>query len=170
MKLPAALQTPWDALAPRERRSVQAALAVVALALLWWVAIGPALHTLRAAEAQHRSLDAQLQTMRSLQAEAQALQNQPKLGFDDALRALEASIKADLRGTGQLVVNGERATVSLKNTPADALARWLEQVRINARTLPTEARLTRSTTQVGSTAPPVATWDGTLVLALPHQP
>ncbi|MEO5794557.1 MAG: type II secretion system protein GspM [Rhodoferax sp.] len=165
MKLPASIRPHWDSLAPRERRSVQAALALVAVALLWWVGIGPALHTLGAADAQHRSLDAQLQTMHSLQAEAQALQAQPKLSFDDALKAVELAVKSELGGSGQINVTGERVTVSLKNTPADALARWLAQVRINARALPTEARLVRS--QVGNLSTPVATWDGSLVLTLP---
>lgn len=165
MKLPASIRPYWDSLAPRERRSVQAALVLLSVALLWWVAIGPALHTLRAADAQHRSLDAQLQTMRSLQAEAQALQGQPKLSFDDALRAVELAVKAELGGSGQINVTGERITVSLKNTPADALARWLAQVRINARALPTEARLVRS--QASTIVSPVTTWDGSLVLTLP---
>ena len=165
MKLPASIRPHWDSLAPRERRSVQAALALVAVALLWWVGIGPALHTLSAADAQHRSLDAQLQTMHSLQAEAQALQAQPKLSFDDALKAVELAVKSELGGSGQINVTGERVTVSLKNTPADALARWLAQVRINARALPTEARLVRS--QVGNLSTPVTTWDGSLVLTLP---
>ncbi|MBC7681660.1 MAG: type II secretion system protein M [Ferruginibacter sp.] len=165
MKLPASIRPHWDTLAPRERRSVRAALALVAVALLWWVGIAPALQTLRAADARHRSLDAQLQTMRSLQAEAQALQAQPKLSFDDALKAVELATKAELGGSGQINVTGERVTVSLKNTPADALARWLAQVRINARALPTEARLVRS--PIGNLAPPVPTWDGSLVLTLP---
>lgn len=165
MKLPASIRPHWDSLAPRERRSVQLAFALVAVSLLWWVGVGPALHTLRAADAQHRILDAQLQTMHSLQAEAQALQAQPKLGFDDALKAVELAVKSELGGTGQLNVTGERVTVSLKNTPADALARWLAQVRINARALPTEARLVRS--QMGNLTTPVTTWDGSLVLTLP---
>ncbi len=165
MKLPAPLQAHWDSLAPRERRSVQAAAALVGLALLWWLALAPALATLRAAEAQHQSLDAQLQTMRSLQAEAQALQAQPVLAFDDALKAVEAATRADLAGSGQISTTGERVTVNLKNTPADALARWLAQVRINARALPTEARLVQSPASAESSMP---TWNGTLVLALPR--
>ena len=165
MKLPASLRPHWDTLAPRERRGVQAAFALVAVALLWWVGIGPALQTLGAADAQHRSLDAQLQTMRSLRAEAQALQAQPKLSFDDALKAVELAAKAELGGSGQINTTGERVTVSLKSTPADALARWLAQVRINARALPTEARLVRS--QANTIVTPITTWDGSLVLTLP---
>lgn len=165
MKLPASIRPHWDSLAPRERRSVQAALALVTVAVLWWVGIGPALHTLRAADAQHHRLDAQLQTMRSLQTEAQSLQAQPKLSFDEALRAVELAVKAELGASGQINVTGERVTVSLKNTPADALARWLAKVRINARALPTEARLVRSA--VTTSATPAPTWDGSLVLTLP---
>ncbi|MDB5851588.1 MAG: ral secretion pathway protein GspM [Rhodoferax sp.] len=164
MKLPASLQLQWDRLAPRERRSVAAALALVAIALLWWVALAPALRTLRGAEAQHQLLDAQLQTMHRLQAEAQALQAQPKLGFEEALRALEASVRQRFGTTAQLSVVGDRATVTLKGASADALAQWLAQARINARALPAEARLQRSPGAVPATGP---TWDGTLVMSLP---
>lgn len=162
------LQPHWAALAPRERRSVIVALSLVGLALVWWLVLGPALHTLRAADAQHRSLDAQLQTMRSMQAEVKALQSQSVLGFDEALRSVQASAKTDLSGTAQINVVGERVSVTLKNTPADALARWLAQVRINARALPTEAKLVRSPASTAANATQAA-WDGSLVLALPKR-
>ena len=74
MTQPSALKDRWKALAPREQNLVLAASTVVALALLWWVAVAPALGTLRAAPARHAALDAQLQRMQSLQAEAQQLQ------------------------------------------------------------------------------------------------
>ena len=164
------LQPHWAALAPRERRSVVAALALVAVALLWWLALSPALQTLRAADAQHRSLDAQLQNMRRMQAEVQSLQGQSSLGFDEALRSVQASAKTDLSGTAQINVVGERVSVTLKNTPADALARWLAQVRINARALPTEAKLVRSTPSTAANAGIAQpAWDGSLVLALPKR-
>ena len=66
-----ALKARWALLAPREKLLVAAAAALVAVALLWWVAVAPALGTLRAAPARHAALDAQLQRMQSLQAEAQ---------------------------------------------------------------------------------------------------
>ncbi|WP_326534960.1 type II secretion system protein GspM [Pseudorhodoferax sp.] len=163
MKTPAwqqRLRARWDLLASRERAAVLLAGAVVLLALLWWVLLGPALATLRQAEAQHRQLDAQLQTMRGLQAEAMALQNQPRLAHDDALRALEASVRQRLGATAQLSVAGERATLTLKGADPEALARWLTQARVNAHALPSEARLTRS-------AGTPARWDGALVLTLP---
>lgn len=103
--------------------------------------------------------------MQSLQAQAQALQSQPKIGHDEALRALEASVKQGLGASAQLNVVGDRATVTLRNTPADALAEWLAQARVNARAIPSEARLVRNTSN--PTDP--AVWDGTLVLSLPAQ-
>lgn len=154
------LLTRWNLLAPRERAAIALAGAVVLGALLWWVLLGPALATLRQAEAQHQALDAQLQTMRSLQSEAMALQNQPRLSHDDALHALEASVRQRLGASAQLSVSGERATLTLKGADPDALARWLTQARVNARAMPAEARLTRS-------AGTPARWDGALVLTLP---
>ncbi|KQP48596.1 type II secretion system protein GspM [Pseudorhodoferax sp. Leaf274] len=157
------LRTRWALLAPRERGALALAGTIALLALAWWVLLGPALATLRQADAQHRDLDAQLQAMRGLQSDAMALQNQPRLPYDDALRALETSVRQRLGSTAQLSVAGERATLTLKGAEADALARWLTQARVNARALPAEARLTRAAGP--ATAP--ARWDGALVLTLP---
>ena len=158
----APLRARWTQLNSRERMLVFAALSVVGVALLWWVGISPALNTLRQADAQRSGLAAQVQKMQSLQAQAQAIASQPKINRDDALRALEASVKV-LGTTAQLNVAGDRATVTLRNTAADALARWLSQARVNARAIPSEARLTRSAASAGS----AAAWDGTVVLSLP---
>ena len=166
LPLPPTVLAHWSALAPRERNLALGAAAVVAAALLWWVGVGPAFGTLRSAQAQQQSLEAQLQRMKSLQAEAQALQSQPRLGHDDAVRALEASVRERLGAGAQLSVTGERASVTLRGTPADVLAAWLTQARINARAVPAEAHLTRSPGAPAAGAA-LAAWDGTLVLGLP---
>lgn len=158
MSTPNPLQARWAQLAPREKLLVSVAAAVVGLALLWWVALAPALQTLRGAEAQHRVLDAQLQQMRSLQVQAQALQAQPQQGADEALRALEASIRQRLGTTARYSIAADRVSVTLTGTPPDALAQWLTQARVNARALPAEARLARNA---------AGQWDGTLVMTLP---
>jgi general secretion pathway protein M len=160
----APLRARWTALDSRERTLVITAASVIGVALLWWIGVSPALSTLRQADAQQRALAAQVQKMQSLQAQAQAIQSQPKINRDDAMRALEASVKG-LGPTAQLNIAGDRATVTLRNTGADALARWLSQARVNARAIPSEARLTRS---AASAAGP-AMWDGTVVLSLPQQ-
>jgi general secretion pathway protein M len=155
------LQTRWAQLAARERHMLLTALAVVLIALLWQLLLAPSLKTLRTAPAQAQALDTQLQRMLSLQALAKALQQQAPLGYDDAVRALNLATKQTLGGTAQVSVSGERASVTLQAASADALAQWLAQVRLNARTTPIEARLTRVATPTG------VTWSGTLVMGLP---
>ena len=156
MKLFTPLQSHWKTLAAREQRLLLAALALVMGAALWWLALAPALATLRSAESQARLQEAQLQTMLGLQAQAQLIQAQPPLAPGESRRLLEATVKA-LGATAQLGVMGERATLTLKGVSAEALAQCLAQARLNARTLPSEAHLTRNA---------AGTWDGTLVLNL----
>jgi general secretion pathway protein M len=158
MSRAAMIRTRWQGLAPREKILVGGAAALLAAVLVWLIAIGPALATLRTAEEQHRALDAQLRRMRSLQAQAQTLQAQPKQGYEEALRMLELSVRQRLGTSARLVVAGERATITLSGTPPDALAQWLTQARVNARALPGEARISRNAAGL---------WEGTLVLTLP---
>lgn len=178
MKTPEVLgqfQARWRALNPREQTLAASATLLVGLALVWWLLVAPPLRTLRAADSQQRSLDVQLQKMRALQAQAQALQTQTKLGHDEAVRALEASVRQRLGAGGQLTVTGDRATVMLRNVPAESLAQWLAQARVNARAIPGEVKLVRSTVSspansaTAGAAGSIAAWDGTLVMSLPAQ-
>ena len=150
-------QMRWLRVSPREQRLVLLALGVVALALLWWVAVAPALAVLKSAPPQHLALDAQIQQMQHLQAQALALRAQPVINSLDARRALDASLKP-LGASAQMVVQTTRVTVTLKGVAPDALAQWLATARQNAHSVPTEARLTRTAT---------GAWDGTVVLQLP---
>ena len=159
---PSAWRAHWHRLAARERLLLQAAAVLVALALLWWLALAPALHTLRQAPARHAALDAQLQTMYTLQAQAQALQNAPRLSADAAGRALQAATAEHLGNSARLSLQGAQATLNLQGTPATALAAWLAQARANAHAVPQEARLVRSSRTDS------ARWDGSLVLSLPQ--
>lgn len=160
MKMPARWTTQWARLAPREKLMVGAAAGLVLLALFWWVAVAPALAVLRTSDEQHQSIDAQLARMRALQQQAQSLQSQPKQNPDESQRLLEASVRERLGTTARMVVAGERVTLTLTGTPAEALATWLNQARVNARAVPSEARLSRGAS---------GGWDGTVVLALPRR-
>ena len=153
----------WIQLAAPEKNLIRLAVGLVLATLLWLLILAPALATLRTADAQAKALDAQLQHMQALQAQAQTLQKQPPLGFDDALRALNTATKQTLGTSAQLNVAGDRASVTLKGASADALAQWLAQARINARSVPVEARLVRA---AGTGA---ATWNGVLVMGLPQR-
>jgi general secretion pathway protein M len=152
------LKARWESLTPRDKGWVAGAGVLLALVLVWVIALAPALATLRTAEAQHRALDAQLQHMRGLQAQAQALQAQPRQSREEALRMLELSVRERLGTTARSVVAGERVTITLAGTAPLALAQWLTQARVNARALPSEARLHRNAAGL---------WEGTLVLTLP---
>lgn len=152
------LQARWAALAPRERLLVAAAASLVGLALLWWIALGPAITTLRTAGEQHRALDAELARMQRLQAQAKAMQSAPRQNPEEAMRQLEAAIRQQLGTSARHVVAGDRVTVTLANTQPAALAQWLSQVRTNARAIPGEAKLARNAG---------GGWDGSVVLALP---
>lgn len=152
------LQARWTALAPRERLLVAGAAGVVALALVWWILLGPAIATLRSADAQHREADAQLAHMQRLRAEAKAMQALPRQSPDDAMRQLESTIREQLGVSARYSIAGDRVTLTLTNTPAAALAQWLSQVRTNARAIPGEAKLTRNAG---------GGWDGSVVLTLP---
>ena len=161
----------WPELAPGERRMIAVAALVVTMALLWWVALAPALRTLGAAPAEHAKLDAQLQQMMALQTQAKALQAQPRASRDDALRALETSVRQGLGTNAQLQTVGanEGVNVQMRAAPADALAQWFSQARSNARAVPREAHLTRSqpASGLGPADEAKVRWDGTLVMNLP---
>ncbi len=158
----AMLRHRWDQLATRERALVGGAAWLVAAALVWWLAVAPALDTLSRAETQHPLLDAQLQRMLALKAESASTQAQARAGSSDARAALETSLKPAFGANASLQLAGDRATVILKGVSANALANWLVDLRANARLLPAEVRLTRP-----AAGTPPDLWDASLVLNLP---
>lgn len=161
VRLTNSLQTAMERLSPRERIAVTATAWIVGIFLLWWVALAPAIQTLRQAPAQHAQIDAQLASLRAMASTAEAVRSQntaQPLGRTEALRALEDSM-GTLGGTGQLSVVGDRPSVTLRGTSPEALATWLARVRLNARLTPVEAQLSGDTTPVS--------WSGNLVLAGP---
>ncbi len=162
----AALRTHWASLAPREQTLVLAAATVLGLALLWWLLLAPALAQLRASPARHAALDAQLQQMQALQAQALHLKDIPRPTGNETLPVLWRSLGQQLSAGTQMSTTGDRAAITLKDVPPEALAQWLAQVRSTTRAVPTEARLMRNTTSAGGASTP-APWNGTLTLALP---
>jgi general secretion pathway protein M len=160
------VRTWWRELPTREQRLVGAAGVVVALALMWWVALAPALRTLSTARAAHAQLDLQLQQMLALQAQARALQALPRANREDALRALETSVNEGLGGSVRMQTAGgntaEGVLVTLRATPATSFAQWLTQARGNARALPREIHVTRS-----QAAAPASSYGGPVAAGTP---
>lgn len=165
----------WTGLAARERQALLFAASTLGLALAWWLLLAPALQTLRQAPAQHATLDQQLLHMQRLQSEALRMQARlpaPRAAAPGALpapkpdiaRSLQESVSQQLGAGAQLVLQGERAQLTLKNVAAHALAAWLAQTRQNLRIGVVEMRLT------AAAHPEQATdqlWDGSLLLSLP---
>jgi general secretion pathway protein M len=156
MSMIAPVQQLWQRASKREQGLLSLAAAVVVVGLIWWVGLAPALKVIKAAPAQNLALDAQLQTMKQLQAQAIDLRAQAPLTAEGARAALEQSVKS--LGVGaKMAVQAERVTVTLNDLAPDLLAQWLSVARQNARMAPKEAHLKRN--DKGG-------WDGTLVLQL----
>ncbi len=150
----------WRAQPRRQQVLVALALGLVAGALIWRIALAPALTLWREAPQRELALDTQLQRMQALEAQARMLQQLPRAGRDDARRALEASVQQQLGNTARLQVSGDGATLTLTGARGESLAQWMAQARIDARVRPSAAQLTRN---------PAGTWDGNLTLALPER-
>jgi hypothetical protein len=90
-------------------------------------------------------------------AAGQALQSQPKQGYDESMRQLEEAVRQRL-GTSARMTHRRRTRHPHAHQHAGRRARqWLTQVRTNARALPGEAAEPRAS----------GGWDGTIVLTLP---
>jgi len=139
----------WQALSARERLAVSLALSALGVLLLWWIALAPALHTLRSVPAQRATLEAQLA------AEAQSLRGQAPISLAQAHAALTAATER-LGTQARLVITGDRATVTFTGIDGATLLSWLGEVRSAARARPMEAQLQR----LGKA------YDGTLSLSL----
>ena len=157
MSAMAALPHAWAHLAARERRLVALALVVMAVGLVWVLGIAPAWATLRTAPERLTQLDAQLQSVQSLAAQAQELKGRTPLRRDEALRTVEASVQQRLAGTAQISSAGDNVTITLSGVAPQVLAQWLAQIRGAARVAVQQARLVRGP----------AGWGGSIVLRLP---
>lgn len=152
-----AAQAQWSQLAARERRLVAAAAAVLAVGLLWAVAIAPAWRTLREVPPQREALERQLQQMQALATEAQALRAVAPVPPEQAQAALTAAAQR-LGAQGKLTPQGgQRALLTLQGASGAQLAAFLSEARAGARTRVIEATLNQ--TGPGS-------YDGTLMLAI----
>ncbi|HMS25827.1 MAG TPA: type II secretion system protein GspM [Burkholderiaceae bacterium] len=150
----------WRQLSPGLRRIWLVVGLAVSLYSVWLVAIAPAMNTLRNAPDLHRKLDAQIDNMQTISAEVKSLQKQPKLGLDDAQKALQNTVAQRLGSTGQINIIGSRAILTLKSAPPQSVAEFLTEARINARAIPQEVKITRNNASVTS-------WDGSMTLSLP---
>ena len=135
-------RTWWQARTPRERQAVAVVGAVIVLFLIWSLLVQPALRTVREAPAQLDRLDAQAQQMQRVATESTALRGAPRVGPTQAQQALRAATDR-LGDRGKLLLQGDRATLTLTNATPEALRAWLNEARSGARARPLEAQLQR---------------------------
>lgn len=151
-----AWQAKWSALAPRERSMATIAGWLLLLAVVVLLGIRPAWRTLSSTPAQLKEVDAQLDQMRRLADEVQLLRQRPPVPPAQAEAALR-SASDRLGPAATLSVQGDRATLTLREVPGESLASWLDEVRIAARARPLEANLQQA--QAGH-------YNGSVVLSL----
>jgi general secretion pathway protein M len=164
-QLASTVRTWWAQCDAREKALITIAAVLVALALVWLVAVAPALKTLRQFEATRAIQESQLQTVRALQAQAQTLQAQPRLSAAAASQALKAATDKAFGTQADITLSSGSATVNLRNVSPEALAQWLASVRSNAHATPLQARISRNST--GNANSVTAGWSGSVQLALP---
>lgn len=140
----------WQGLARRERRLIATAAVLVSLALLWWVALAPALGTLRRAPAQIDAAEAQLQQMQRLATEARDLRAVTPVPADQAANVLKAATLR-LGDKGRLSLQGDRAVLTVAGVSSVALRDWLAEARSGARARTIEANLSRGTSGLTGT-------------------
>jgi general secretion pathway protein M len=134
--------THWNTFGARERLLISVAASVIALWLLWSLALAPALLTLRQTPAQLEALDSQIQTMQRLAVEAKELRSVPAVPMAQALEALK-SATARLGDKAKLTTQGDRSTLNLNGVSGEQLRAWLSEARMGARIKPIESQLTR---------------------------
>ena len=149
----------WAKLAPRERRGIALAAGAVGLALLWLLALAPALRSVQSLPGELERAELELQQMQALATEATGLRATPAVSSEQALAALNTAT-AELGAAGKLQIQGDRAVLTLNGVDAVALRTWLERARGAARARPLEAQLNRAGNG----------YSGTLVLGLGSAP
>jgi general secretion pathway protein M len=133
----------WQTLGARDRRLLLVGAALLGLYLVWAVAVQPAWRTIDRAAAERDRLDSQWQTMQRLAEEAKDLRTATPVSQPQAVAALQAAT-ARLGSAGRLVVQGDRAVLTLSGVGTGALRDWLAEARSGARARPLEANLTRA--------------------------
>jgi hypothetical protein len=98
-----------------------------------------------------------------LQAQALALQKAPRVKVQNVGAVLQQSLTEILGNSAKLNLEASRATLTLNNVSAEALAQFLAAARTQAQAMPIEAKLQKNKTGT------VEVWRGTLILSLPSQ-
>ena len=145
-------QARWQQLSPRERRLTCVAAVLLAVAVVWWVGLRPAIHTLRQARTQWPVLQAQAAELDALVLESRALGRERRgvMTLEETVAALQDSLRdAGVQAHGRLgppsaAQTGARQTLTVDRMPVAALLAWLARVPDIARVRVLRLDLARS--------------------------
>ncbi len=141
----------------REQMGIQLALLLLAVWLVWSVAVAPAWQVLSHSSAQRERLNQQTAQMQALQQQAQVLRQQVPVSTEQALQSLQ-NLSASLGTAANFSRQGDSVTVNFKTASPAALAELLTQARNAAHAQVLEAHWQQAN----------GTWSGQLVLQLPR--
>lgn len=146
------LHSTWNGFSPRERAGLRAAGLLLALFLLWSVALRPAWLTLQRAAAERIQALADTERLQALAAQATGLRTaaataaaqggaaRPKAAaIDEASRALVASA---LGPSARLEPMGSAVMLSFEGVGGEQLRQGLKTLRVRWGALPVQAELT----------------------------
>ena len=139
----APLRALWSSRGPRERQMLSLLAVFLMATLLWVMAIAPALKTLASAPAQLALLNGQLAVMQNQARETNELRAIPPLQPGQASAALKAAVDR-LGDKAKLVLQGDRAVITLTQVGQQALRDCLSEARTTARARPLEATLSKT--------------------------
>lgn len=144
-------------LSPREQTGIRWALVVLGSAVLWFVAIAPALQVWQKSQSQLSVLAQQHADMLALQVQAKQWQSRKALSTEASAQMLQ-SLCANLGEKVKCSRQALRMTVDVKGVSPQALAQAWAQARSQAQAVLLETHLQRQ----GDA------WDGQWIWALPE--
>jgi general secretion pathway protein M len=147
----------FSQLSPREQTGIRWALAMLSGAVLWFVAIAPALQVWQNSQKQLSVLAQQHADMMALQTQAKQWQSRSSLGTEASASMLQ-SLCANLGEKVKCSRQAQRMTVDVKGISPQALAQAWTQARSQAQAVLLETHLQRQG----------EAWDGQWVWSLPE--
>jgi general secretion pathway protein M len=144
----------------RERQLLGMTAGLLALALVWWVFLAPALQTYRQSDSAHAKLDAEFLQMQSMAEESANLKAVPRVTPEQTKAWLEGAIKK--LGKASFTQQEGRVQVSFVGATPEALAAYLADARTRAQLVPSEAHWKKSADKSAEKSAEVL-WDGSLV-------
>ena len=159
----------YSSLKPREQLGLKVILGLLILWLSVLTVWRPAEQTWFKPPQALAQLELQLQEMKRLQAQAQAIRAQTRISTQEAAKVLEKITKS-LLPQAQMTASEDTVQISFSSVSPSVLARWLMDLRESAQCTVVQADLTRASNAAppSSNAKESVLWQGRVIVGLPH--